>query len=247
MSILSVEDASLRFPLMVDSTKSLRALFASAVSHKKRLEVRPSFVNALAGISLDLNEGTRLGLIGPNGAGKSTLLRLMAGIFMPTAGKVTRNGSTVTMFDLSYGMDEEADGYENIEIAGTVLGLSLSDIRNIKQEIADFSELGSAMTRPIKTYSAGMRVRLAFGLVSSLHSDILLIDEIIGVGDSRFMTKASKRISEKADAAKVVVLASHSEGVLRDFCTTGVVLTAGNICFHGPINDAIAFYNTSQT
>jgi ABC-2 type transport system ATP-binding protein len=232
---------------MVDSAKSLRALFASALSQKKRLEIRPSYVDALTRISLDLKEGTRLGLIGPNGAGKSTLLRLMAGIYMPTAGRVTRRGSTLTMFDLSYGMDEEADGYENIEIAGTVLGMSLSDIRRIKQEIADFTEIGEAMKRPIKTYSAGMRVRMAFGLVSSLNSDILLIDEIIGVGDSRFMRKASNRISRQSEVAKIFVLASHSEGVLRDFCTTGVVMAAGKISFHGSISDAIEFYNASQT
>jgi ABC-type polysaccharide/polyol phosphate transport system ATPase subunit len=246
MSILSVENASLRFPLMLDSAKSLRAVLASALSNRKRLEITPTYVDALSGISLDLNEGTRLGVIGPNGAGKSTLLRLMAGIYAPTSGRVKRSGKTLTMFDLSYGMDEEADGYENIEIAGTVLGMSLAEVQKIKQEIVEFSELGDAMSRPIKTYSAGMRVRMAFGLVSSLNSDILLIDEIIGVGDSRFMKKASNRIQRQAEATKVFVLASHAEGVLRDFCTTGIVMSAGKIRFHGEINDAIAFYNASQ-
>jgi ABC-type polysaccharide/polyol phosphate transport system ATPase subunit len=247
MTILSVENACLRFPLMADSAQSLRAVIVRALLQKKRLEVKPSYVDALTNISLNLREGTRLGLIGPNGAGKSTLLRLMAGIYTPTAGSVESIGKTLTMFDLSYGMDEEADGYENIEIAGAVLGMSLGDIRKIKHEIADFSELGDAMNRPIKTYSAGMRVRLAFGMVSSLNSDILLIDEIIGVGDSRFMKKASDRIRKQSEATKVFVLASHSEGVLRDFCTTGAVISAGKMCFHGQIDEAIAFYNASQS
>lgn len=242
MPSICLTDAGLRFPLINDSAKSLRRALAAVVTgQSQRLDVVA--VDALTGINLDLKDGTRLGLIGPNGAGKSSLLRMMAGIYAPTSGSVMIRGKTVSMFDLSYGMDEEATGHENLEIAGTMLGLSLAAIREIRNEIEDFSELGSALDRPIKTYSAGMRMRLAFGLVSSIEADILLIDEIIGVGDAHFVKKASQRITERVAKTKIFVLASHAESVLRDFCTTGIVMDAGTIRFYGPIDEAIAAYN----
>lgn len=246
MARITLENLHLRYPLMGDAAKSLRARLATVVSGKQRCDTRPTYVEALQDLSLDLRDGDRIGLIGINGAGKSSLLRLMAGIYQPTSGSLIRDGNVLTMFDLSYGMDEEADGLENIEIAAAMLGITGRDLSHIKAEVTEFSELGDALLRPIRTYSAGMRVRLAFGLVSSLNADILLIDEIIGVGDSRFMKKASARISKQVESAKIFVLASHAESVLRDFCTTGVVMSEGRIQFHGPINDALRFYNLSE-
>ncbi len=245
MDLLSINNASLRYPLLGDTAKSLRAIIGRVISRRPFPNKRPTYVEALTDIDLSFPEGARVGLIGPNGAGKSSLLRLMAGIYKPSQGEVTRHGTIVTMFDLAYGMDEEADGYENIDIAGAQLGLSTAKIKAISHEIASFSELGEALYRPIKTYSSGMRVRLAFGLVSSLDSDILLVDEIIGVGDSGFLKKASARLSQKAETTKVFVLASHSEAVLKDFCTTGIVMSVGKICFQGHIEDAINYYNNS--
>lgn len=245
MARLRLNQAGLCYPLISDHAKSLRRVLASLLIGSGFSDLVVEEVRALSEIDLDLRDGTRLGLIGANGAGKSSLLRLMAGIYAPTEGKVERSGKTISMFDLSYGMDEEATGHENIEIAGTTLGMSKRSIQNIGSEIEAFSELGSALGRPIKTYSTGMRMRLTFGLVSSLHADILLIDEIIGVGDARFMKKASARIADKVTQSQVFVLASHAESVLRDFCTTGAVLEAGRISFHGPIGEAIHYYNTN--
>lgn len=246
MARLTLDNVHLRYPLIGDTAKSLRARLATLVSGKERHDTRPTFVDALQGLNLDLCTGDRVGLIGGNGAGKSSLLRLMAGIYRPTSGTLVREGNVQTMFDLSYGMDEEADGLENIEIAATLLGISRSDLDRIKADVSEFSELGDAILRPIKTYSAGMRVRLAFGLVSSLKADILLIDEIIGVGDARFMKKASARVTKQLESAKILVLASHAEQVLRDFCTTGLVMLNGQPTFQGPIEEAIRFYNNSQ-
>ena len=243
MAQLSLRNASLSYPLMHDGALSMRAALAGALFPGRRLNSKVSHVNALNEINLELKDGDRLGLIGPNGAGKSTLLRLLAGIFVPTTGEVVREGSVVTMFDLSYGMDEEANGFDNITLAGTVLGLSFQEIRDIRNDVVSFSELGDALERPVKTFSAGMRVRLAFGLLSSLPSEILLIDEIIGVGDVRFMKKASSRIKTCSDSAKIFVLASHAESVLKDFCDTAVVMKEGTIHYFGPVDDAIAFYN----
>lgn len=247
MAHIELDNASLRYPLFGDSAKSLRAVLAGLVTGRKRVESRPVYVEALSGITLDLAEGSRLGLIGCNGAGKSSLLRLMAGVFQPSSGTVRRNGKIVTMFDLSYGMDEEANGFDNIDIVCAVLGISNADLNDIKREVADFSELGDALRRPIKTYSAGMRVRLAFGLVSSIYAEILLIDEIIGVGDASFMKKASARIRKQIQEAKVLVLASHAESVLRDFCTAGLVISEGKAVFHGPIEEALRYYNTKES
>jgi lipopolysaccharide transport system ATP-binding protein len=244
MAKLELVNAGLGYPLISDHAKSLRRLLANVIVGKTIPEGHVQEVRALSDISLDLHSGARLGLIGANGAGKSSLLRLMAGIYEPTEGRVIRSGKTVSMFDLSYGMDEEATGHENIEIAGTTLGMNGSLIQEVAAEVESFSELGSALERPIKTYSAGMRMRLTFGLVSSIHADILLIDEIIGVGDARFMKKASARIASKLAQTQVFVLASHAESVLRDFCTTGIVLEAGHVLFHGQIDAAIDFYNS---
>lgn len=245
MASLRLTDAGLSYPLINDSAKSLRRAIAALLTGRGQADLAAIAVDALTGINLDLSDGARLGLIGPNGAGKSSLLRMMAGIYSPSSGSVAISGKTVSMFDLSYGMDEEATGHENLEIAGTMLGFSRADILAISDEIEEFSELGSALARPIKTYSAGMRMRLAFGLVSSIDADILLIDEIIGVGDAHFVKKASQRIADRIAKTKILVLASHAESVLKDFCTTGLVMNAGKVRFHGPIDEAIAVYNSA--
>lgn len=196
----------------------------------------------LTDIDLRLGPGTRLGLLGSNGAGKSSLLRLLAGIYAPTSGELIRMGKTVTLFDLLLGMDEEASAYKNLEIAGALLGISRREIKAITPEIIAFSELGDAFSFPIKSYSDGMRVRLAFSLITHVPADNLLIDEIIGVGDARFLEKAQARMRASMEKAKVLVLASHSNHVLEEFCTTGAVLAGGEIIFHGSISDAIIAY-----
>ncbi|MCC8417485.1 MAG: ABC transporter ATP-binding protein [Rickettsia endosymbiont of Bryobia graminum] len=243
MSIISLKNISLQYPLLGGASNSLRTVMGSFFVKNKKEAVRVNFIEALSKINLDLKEGTRLGLLGSNGAGKSSLLRVMAGIYVPTEGTMIRKGKTVTMFDLYCGMDEEANGLENIWIAGLTLGLSVPEIRKRIPDVKNFSELGDSLQRPVKTYSAGMRLRLIFSLTSSLHSDILLVDELIGVGDIKFLKKASDRLKEQSSKTKVFVLASHSEWALRDFCTTGLVMSSGKIAFYGDIQEAITFYN----
>lgn len=243
MACLEFDNVCLRYSSVGDAAKSMRAKLASLIFNGSKIDTRPVYVNALNELNFCLRDGDRLGLIGANGAGKSTLLRTMAGIYQPTAGSITRQGKILTMFDLSCGMDEEADALENIEIAAATLGIRKKDLQRVQTDVIEFSELGDAVFRPIRTYSAGMRVRLAFGLVSSLCADILLIDEIIGVGDAHFMKKASERIKQKINAAKIFVLASHADSVLHEFCTIGVVLSQGRIQFQGSIDEAIRFYH----
>ena len=152
-------------------------------------------------------------------------------------------GRVGTLFDLSLGMDEEATGYENVYISGTLLGFGVDEIKKIIPDIEAFTELGEALYRPVKTYSSGMRVRLAFSLVTATQADIMLIDEIVGVGDMRFLEKASERVKAMCSRTKVLFLASHAEFVLRDFCTEGLVFHEGHIVKRAPIGEAIAYYN----
>lgn len=197
----------------------------------------------LSDINLNLEPGARLGLIGPNGAGKSSLLRLLAGVYFPTSGRVRREGRTLTMFDLNFGMDDEANGYENLKIAGALLGLSRQKIQKLTPKIREFSELGDALHQPIKTYSAGMRMRLAFSLISNIEASNVLIDEIIGVGDASFLEKAMQWMREKLNKTDILVIASHVDFVLTDFCTTGIVMDNGRIVYQNEIKNALSFYH----
>ena len=237
MTIISFEKVTLKYPLL--SSYSGAATIASFFFRNKIDPAKTDSIEALSEINLKLEEGTRLGLLGTNGSGKSSLLR----VFKPTTGNVSLKGKIVTIFDLYCGMDEEANGIENIWIAGLTLGLAGAEIRSKIPDIEYFSNLGDSLRHPVKTYSAGMKLRLIFSLVSSLQSDILLVDEVIGVGDTKFLKKASERLKKQSSKTKVFVLASHSEWALRDFCTTGLVMSSGRIVFHGTIEDAITFYN----
>lgn len=245
MVSLKFENVSLKFPLINETSRSLRFYLGNMVSRPRTSLFLPKERQALSDLNLDIKEGTRLGLIGGNGAGKTTLLRLMAGIYHPTQGHIQRSGAIVPMLDLNFGMDEEANGYENIMIASTLLGISSHNIPALTKDIQEFSELGDALNQPIKTYSSGMRMRLAFSLASSLHANILLIDEIIGVGDAHFMKKAKERVLQRIESACILVLASHVEEILRNFCNTGLVLSQGKVEFYGPIEEAISFYNNT--
>lgn len=233
--MIDIQSACLHPP--VNMTNSLRGLVRHIMKPQDA-----GVHKILTDITLNLSPGTRLGLLGSNGAGKSSLLRLLAGIYTPTSGTILREGKTVTLFDLQLGMDEEASGYKNLEIAGALLGITKAEIARLTPEIAEFSELGDALDRPIKSYSDGMRVRLAFSLVTNVAADNFLIDEIIGVGDASFLEKAQARMRASMAKAKVLVLASHANQVLQEFCTTGAVMVKGQIIFHGPIDDAITEY-----
>ena len=160
-------------------------------------------VNALAGINLRLDSGDRVGLIGHNGAGKSTLLRLLAGIYAPTSGSIEKQGKAVPLLDISLGMDENSTGYQNIRLRGLLLGMTNAEIRNKERDIAEFTGLGDSLDLPLRTYSSGMRMRLAFAVSTAIDADILLLDEVIGVGDASFQEKANARLHDLHNRAPV--------------------------------------------
>lgn len=243
MADIVLDNVSVAFPIYDASSRSLKKrLVGAATGGRIRSEAGPSVVQALEGLTLHFKHGDRVGLIGHNGAGKTTLLRVLAGIYEPVHGRVTINGQVVPLFDISLGMDLESTGYDNIVLRGLFLGLSRSDIFAKIDEIAEFTELGSFLDLPIRTYSAGMRIRLAFAISTSIHPDVLLLDEGIGAGDAAFLEKINRRLQEFAERASIIVLASHSEGLVKRMCRTSVLLERGRLVEFGPTDEILELY-----
>lgn len=199
-------------------------------------------VKAIDDLSFTLESGDRLGLIGHNGAGKSTLLRVMAGIYPPTAGSVDVKGKSVPLLDIALGMDEQSTGRQNIRLRGLLLGMSEAEIRAKANEIADFTELGDYLDLPLRTYSSGMRVRLAFAISTAVEADILLLDEVLGVGDASFQEKANRRLQDLHDRAEIVVLAIHSSDTIRKTCNKALWMERGRLRMLGSVGEVLSAY-----
>lgn len=189
--------------------------------------VKPKY--SIEGVSLDLKAGDRLALSGVNGAGKTTLLKLLSGGLPPTTGFVEHQGRLMNMLKPSVGINQEATGYENILLKGLYLNQSLSAMRNIADEIIDFTELGEAIYQPVRTYSAGMKARLSFSIVVFSEPDILLLDEWLGVGDKSFQQKAAKKMRDFVEKTSITVLATHNERLKEMICNRELVLEKGRV------------------
>lgn len=244
MSLIEVNHAHLDYPLVGIGNRSLKnhligAATGGLISAGEAIPV----VKALRDISFSLGEGDRLGLVGHNGAGKSTLLKVLAGIYQPTAGSVRTKGRIVSTLNISLGMEPEATGFENIIIRGLLLGMKRVEINKRLDEIAAFTELGEYLNMPVRIYSSGMATRLAFATVTAMDSDILLMDEVIGTGDAAFMDKAEKRLNEFMNRSKIIVLASHSDMVIKKFCNKALLLEHGEVIFAGATEDVISTYH----
>ncbi len=202
-------------------------------------------IHALRDISLAINPGEHVALLGRNGAGKSTFLKMLAGLYPIRGGRREVRGSIRSLLELSLGFESEATGRENILYRGLMLGLTPRAVRARLEEIADFSELGEFLDYPIKTYSSGMLVRLAFAITTTLQGDILLVDEILGAGDMAFMKKAKARIGMLLEQARIVVLATHDLGAAQEICSRGILLERGTVAFDGPVAEAVERYRRS--
>ncbi|BBU28236.1 sugar ABC transporter ATP-binding protein [Burkholderia sp. THE68] len=231
MAFLKLENCSLNLPVYGAGNRSLKQMMLSkATGGRIAADSRKlTVVEALRDVSLDVRAGDRLGLVGHNGAGKTTLLRLLAGIYEPSAGSFFCEGRVTSLLDLTLGLDYEATGYENIVLRGLILGASKAEMTRLTPAIADFSELGDYLNMPVRTYSSGMVLRLAFAIVTSVHADILLMDEWLSVGDASFIQKAEKHMQEFVGKADILVLASHNAQIIQDLCNVIVELEHGTV------------------
>jgi ABC-type polysaccharide/polyol phosphate transport system ATPase subunit len=208
-----------------------------------RSKVNPYFqVNALQDFTLEMNQGDRVGVIGHNGAGKSTLLRVLAGIYPPTSGSIKVEGEISSLFDISLGFEPECSGWENICFRGYLQGETPKTIKPKMQPIADFSELGDFLNTPVRYYSAGMRLRLAFSIATAIDPEILLVDEVLSVGDMAFTDKATKRMREMMDKARLIVMVSHDLESIKRFCKRVVWMDHGSIRQIGNATEVVDAY-----
>jgi ABC-type polysaccharide/polyol phosphate transport system ATPase subunit len=199
-------------------------------------------VRALRDVSLTIEEGQRVGIIGPNGAGKSTLLKLLAGVYPPMRGRRIVDGRISSLFDISLGFEQDATGWENIYYRGYLQGESPRSVRAKIQPIADFSELGDFLDMPVRYYSAGMMVRLAFSIATAVEPEILLVDEVLSVGDMAFQDKARRRMREMMGRARLIVMVSHDMDSLATLCEQGVWMDQGRVRMIAPIRQVVAAY-----
>jgi lipopolysaccharide transport system ATP-binding protein len=237
-----LSNVNLHYASVAYQERSLKSLMASAF-RKSAKASKACDIHALKNISVEINSGERVGLLGHNGAGKSTFLKTVAGLYPISSGSLKVEGQVRSLFDLSLGFEPDATGRENVLYRGLLLGLSPKFMREKEEEIVEFAGLGEFIDYPIKTYSAGMQVRLAFAISTTVGGDILLLDEVIGAGDANFMSKAKSRITSLIEQAEILVLASHDFSALRAICNRGLVFHHGDLVFDGEIAMAINEYN----
>jgi ABC-type polysaccharide/polyol phosphate transport system ATPase subunit len=235
------------FPIYGASHRSLRqtliARTGGLVRHERagRRQERV-IVRALDDVSFTLQNGDRLGLIGHNGAGKSTLLKVLAAVYTPDAGSIRIEGRVSPLFNSAPGLDPDDNGYENIRTCGMFLGMSPAEIDRKLPEIADFCELGEYLDLPVRTYSTGMVARLGFAIATAIEPDILLLDEGLGSGDARFAARAEARMQALIQRTRILVLASHSDSLIKSMCNRAILLEKGRLIAIGSIDEVINRY-----
>jgi ABC-type polysaccharide/polyol phosphate transport system ATPase subunit len=202
-------------------------------------------VRALQEVTLRFHEGERIGILGHNGAGKSTLLKVLAGIYPPSEGKRVVEGRISSLFDIALGFEGDANGWENIAYRGYLQGETPQSIHGKLRAIADFSELGDFLNMPVRYYSAGMMVRLAFSIATTIEPEILLVDEVLSVGDMAFQQKAQQRMREMMAKAQLIVVVSHDLNALARLCDCGVWMDHGRVRQVGAVGEVIAAYKDS--
>lgn len=239
-TVLKVENVSVKYRLTeqkVDDLKDyLIKLFKRELRYKEFL--------ALDNVSFTLNKGDRLAIMGMNGAGKSTLLKVIAGVLKASEGNVSKHGKVVPLLELGAGFDMQYTGSENIYLYGAMLGYSKAFLDEKYAEIVEFAELGDFINVPLKNYSSGMKARLGFSIATIVEPDILILDEVLSVGDAKFRKKSEKKIMDMFDKGITVLFVSHNESQVRNLCTKGILLEHGKMTVSGTVDEVLEKYKT---
>ena len=243
MASITLEDVTIEFPIYDARTRSMKnRLLGLGTRGRIGVDRGNVHVRALRNVSLALGDGDRVGLVGRNGAGKSTLLRVLSGIYEPPQGRIVIEGTTASLLDMSLGMDPDATGYDNIMLRSAILGVSASEAAARIPEIEAFTELGDHLGLPLRTYSSGMSLRLAFAISTCVQPEILLLDEVDGAGDAHFMAKAEQRMVEMTERAKILVIASHAVPTIMKRCNKALLLHEGQVLAFGPAEEVLDRY-----
>lgn len=243
MVSISVSDLSIDFPLYHAESRSLKKVVLSAATNRLSKDRKQRLVvQAIRGASFVLNPGDRLGLVGANGAGKTTLLRTLAGIYEPVGGTVSVRGRLTALLDPSQGLNTDLTGRENIRLYGLYKKLSRTETNRLEDDVIQFSGLEQFIDIPVRTYSSGMVVRLGFALATAVHPEILIMDEWILAGDANFMEKARNRLESMIRSADILVLSSHSAGVIKEWCNRVIWMDQGRITADGSAEEVLKLY-----
>jgi lipopolysaccharide transport system ATP-binding protein len=237
---IKVKDCVLQYPIGA-SRGSLKSLVLSMFGHRDPTSTA-QYVDALRGVNIDIQQGERVALIGHNGSGKSTLLRAMAGVYPLASGHIRVSGRIGTLLELGVGFENEATGRENIYYRGLAMGFSRKTLAQHEQEIVSFCALGDFIDLPVRTYSAGMYVRLAFAISTQFSPEVLLVDEVFGAGDATFAERAVERMMGIVNSAGIFVIATHDVHLVSTICTRAIWLEAGRVVADGPTDTVLADY-----
>lgn len=238
---IKATNLSVEFPILENSHRSIKKALINVTAGGRvaRDSKNHVTVKALDEISLSIVRGERIGLIGHNGSGKTTLLRILAGTYEPTKGEIDMSGRIACLLDVAMGIDREATGYENIYLRALMMGLRPSVIEGKIDEIADFSELGEYLDLPVRTYSSGMMLRLAFAISTSFDADVIIMDEWLSVGDADFNAKAQERLKSLINKASILIIATHDFNLLESICTRKIRLEHGKIAEDSKIQNSL--------
>ena len=241
-SSIVAQDIVVEFPIYENSHRSLKKAVLNLTTGGRigQDAGKHAVVRALDTLSFNFQHGERIGLLGHNGSGKTTLLRTLSGVYAPVRGKLHVRGKIASLLDVSMGLDPDATGFENIYLRGILDGLKPARIKSKIDEIADFSELGQYLNLPVRTYSSGMMLRLAFAISTSVEADILIMDEWLSVGDAAFSAKAAERLETLIGQSSILVLATHDPGLVSRVCTRQMLLEHGKIVSDEPVSATAA-------
>jgi ABC-type polysaccharide/polyol phosphate transport system ATPase subunit len=240
---ISINEVALDYPRKKKGVGLLREIITGRIKKTPR---KDRWFRALNGINLEVNRGEVIGLMGPNGSGKSTLLRVMAGIYAPDEGAIEVEGRITLLAGIGTGFNQDLTGRENIKLSGSIFGFDQKSIQEMEEGIIEFSGIREFIDDPIRTYSAGMRARLGFAIISNLEPDVLLLDEVMSVGDHEFRKKSRARIDELVQGDATVVIVSHSKSILKSMCDKVYGISEGKIVTDGELESAFEFYESDK-